>query len=140
MKKVRGLNQATAGEPTSMIRYLHRAADQVDRAMSGHEHSSAISRWATVLSRALGHDEATTWRLDLAGRLHDIGKIMVPESILAKPGGLSTEEWRLLRQHPDHGARMARVIPGFAAVAESIRQHHERYDGEGYPDRLRGNQ
>lgn len=106
--------------------------------MSGHEHSSAISRWATVLSRTLGHDAATTWRLELAGRLHDVGKIVVPESILSKPGDLTAAEWDLLRQHPEHGARLARLVPGLGAVAESIRQHHERFDGTGYPDRLRG--
>ncbi|MEN3306845.1 MAG: hypothetical protein V7603_3047 [Micromonosporaceae bacterium] len=119
-----------------MLHYLRSAADHVDRCMSGHEHSSAVSRWATVLSRALGHDPATTWRVELASRLHDVGKIVVPEAILSKPGGLTTAEWELLRQHPDHGARLARLVPGLGAVAESIRQHHERYDGTGYPDRL----
>ncbi len=138
MNEAGGPEGPTAGEPAPMVAYLRSAADHVDRCMSGHEHSSAISRWATVLSRRLGHDEATTWRLELAGRLHDIGKIVVPEAILSKPGGLSAHEWDLLRQHPDHGARLARLVPGFGAVAETIRQHHERYDGTGYPDRLRG--
>jgi HD-GYP domain-containing protein (c-di-GMP phosphodiesterase class II) len=63
---------------------------------------------------------------------------VVPEAILTKPSRLTDEEWRLLRQHPDHGSRLARLVPGFDAVAESIRQHHERYDGNGYPDRLAG--
>jgi HD-GYP domain-containing protein (c-di-GMP phosphodiesterase class II) len=129
-----------SGDHAPMVHYLRSAADHVDRCMSGHEHSSAMSRWATVLSRALGHDAGTTWRLELASRLHDVGKIVVPEAILSKPGGLTEEEWALLRQHPEHGARLARLVPGFAAVAESIRQHHERYDGTGYPDRLRGNE
>jgi two-component system cell cycle response regulator len=129
-----------AGGPngSAMVHFLRSAADHVDRCMSGHEHSSAVSRWATVLSRALGHDAGTTWRVELASRLHDVGKIVVPEAILSKPGGLTAGEWELLRQHPDHGARLARLVPGLGAVAESIRQHHERYDGDGYPDRLRG--
>jgi two-component system, cell cycle response regulator len=138
MEKAGGLNRSAAGDPAPMVHYLRSAADHVDRCMSGHEHSSAISRWAAVLSRSLGHDPTTTWRLELAGRLHDIGKIVVPEAILNKPGGLTAEEWDLLRRHPDHGARMARLVPGFGAVAETIRQHHERFDGTGYPNRLRG--
>jgi two-component system, cell cycle response regulator len=141
MNEAGGLTGPVLADPADsapMLGYLRSAADHVDRCMSGHEHSSAISRWATVLSHTLGHDEATTWRLQLAGRLHDIGKILVPEAILSKPSELTSTEWELLRQHPDHGARLARLVPGFSAVAETIRQHHERYDGTGYPDRLRG--
>lgn len=121
-----------------MVDFLRQIADQVDLWLSAQEHSTAISRWASVLSSHLGLDEATGWRLELAGRLHDIGKIVVPEAILTKPSRLTDEEWLLLRQHPDHGSRLARLVPGFDAVAESIRQHHERYDGNGYPDRLAG--
>lgn len=58
--------------------------------------------------------------------------------VLTKPGALTEEEWRLLRQHPDFGYRLARMVPGFAGVAHVIRQQHERYDGAGYPDGLRG--
>jgi HD-GYP domain-containing protein (c-di-GMP phosphodiesterase class II) len=138
MKKVRGLNRAAAGEPLPLIQYLREAADQVDRAMSMDEHSGAISRWGTVMARTAGLDETTVWCVDQAGRLHDVGKIMVPEAILAKRENLTDDEWSMLRQHPDHGFRLARVIPGYAAVADSIRAHHERFDGQGYPDRLRG--
>jgi two-component system cell cycle response regulator len=91
-----------------------------------------------VLSRSLGRDAATTRRVALAGRLHDVGKIVIPDAVLGKPGELSTQEWDLLVRHPDHGARLVRVVPGFAAVAESIRQHHERVDGTGYPVGLQG--
>jgi diguanylate cyclase (GGDEF)-like protein len=121
-----------------MVEFLREIADRVDGWLSAQEHSTAISRWATVLSGRLGLDGATQWRLELAGRLHDIGKIVVPEVILTTPSRLTDEQWALLRQHPDHGARLARMVPGFDAVAESIRQHHERYDGTGYPDRLAG--
>ncbi|GIH16426.1 diguanylate cyclase [Rugosimonospora africana] len=126
------------GGEAPMVDYLRQIADRVDLWLSAQEHSTAIARWATVLSGRLGLDEATGWRLELAGRLHDVGKIVVPESILTKPARLTDEEWLLLRQHPDHGSRLARLVPGFDAVAESIRQHHERYDGDGYPDRLAG--
>jgi len=90
------------------------------------------------MSERLGHDDATRWRLELAGRLHDIGKIAIPEAILTKPGPLTEEEWLLVRCHPDHGGRLARLVPDFENIAESIRQHHERFDGTGYPDRRAG--
>ncbi|GAA5188314.1 hypothetical protein GCM10023322_38810 [Rugosimonospora acidiphila] len=150
LSRAKARGRAGSGEPappaappaganqTPMVDFLRQVADQVDLWLSAQEHSTAVSRWATMMSGRLGLDEAIRWRLELAGRLHDIGKIVVPEAILSKPTRLTEEEWLLLRQHPDHGARLARLVPGFDAVAETIRQHHERYDGAGYPDRLGG--
>jgi two-component system cell cycle response regulator len=108
-------------------------ADQVDVCLSSYEHSRAISRWTQHLDTELGYDLPTIRRAALAGRLHDIGKIVIPEAILTKPGALSEDEWRLMRDHPDYGYRLARTVPGFSSVAQVIRQHHERYDGKGYP-------
>jgi diguanylate cyclase (GGDEF)-like protein len=129
---------AAAEDQMSMVGFLTHVADEVDAWLSASEHSRAISRWAAQLSIELSHDESTTRNAALAGRLHDIGKIVVPEAILTKPAALSEEEWLLLRRHPDHGARLARLVPGFGAVASIIRQHHERFDGDGYPGRLAG--
>jgi HD-GYP domain-containing protein (c-di-GMP phosphodiesterase class II) len=125
-------------DQSSMVEYLCHVADEVDARLSVYEHSRAIGRWAVRLSAELGHDEATTRCAELAGRLHDIGKIVIPETILTKPAALSEDEWLLVRQHPDHGFRLARSVPGYSAVAEIIRQHHERYDGRGYPAKLVG--
>jgi len=61
---------------------------------------------------------------------------VIPEAILTKPGPLSDDEWRLMRDHPDYGFRLARTVPGFSTVAHVIRQHHEHYDGSGYPQGL----
>jgi two-component system cell cycle response regulator len=122
----------------AMIDYLSQVADEVDALLSNHEHSRAIGRWTRVLAMEMGYDKDMTRRVELAGRLHDVGKIIVPESILIKPGALTDEEWELMRQHPDSGYRLARVVPGLSCVAEIIRQHHERYDGRGYPARLAG--
>jgi two-component system, cell cycle response regulator len=123
------------GDP-AMVDYLCRVADQVDVCLSSYEHSRAISRWAMQLAGELGYDTPTIRRAALAGRLHDIGKIVIPEAILTKPGPLNDDEWRLMRDHPDYGYRLARTVPGFSTVAHVIRQHHERYDGSGYPQRL----
>jgi two-component system, cell cycle response regulator len=123
---------------TPMINYLCQVADHVDARLSPQEHSMAIARWARELSVELGQDEAATTRVELAGRLHDIGKIAVPDEILSKPARLTEAEWALMKAHPSHGARLAALVPGLAPVAEVIRQHHERFDGTGYPDRLAG--
>ncbi|WP_243754494.1 diguanylate cyclase [Labedaea rhizosphaerae] len=125
-------------EDAEMVEFLFRTADEVDAALSNYQHSKAISLWAMVMASELGADLATIRRAALAGRLHDIGKIVIPASILAKPAALDAEEWRVMREHPDHGYRIAAVVPGFEEVAQSIRQHHERYDGSGYPQGLSG--
>jgi two-component system cell cycle response regulator len=125
------------GDP-AMIDYLCRVADQVDVCLSSYQHSQAISAWVAVLALELGHDEPTVRRAALAGRLHDIGKIVIPEAVLTKQGSLTDDEWRLMRDHPDYGYRLARTVPGFSTVAHVIRQHHERYDGTGYPQGLAG--
>jgi diguanylate cyclase (GGDEF)-like protein/putative nucleotidyltransferase with HDIG domain len=121
-----------------MLQYLFQAADQVDTALSNYQHSKAISLWAMVMAAELGADLATIRRAALAGRLHDVGKIVIPQSILAKPSALNADDWRVMREHPDHGYRLASAVPGFQEVAEAIRQHHERYDGTGYPQGLSG--
>jgi diguanylate cyclase (GGDEF)-like protein len=123
------------GDP-AMVDYLCRVADQVDVCLSSYEHSRSISRWAMLLATELGYDASTIRRAALAGRLHDIGKIVIPEAILTKPGPLNDDEWRLMRDHPDYGFRLARTVPGFSTVAHVIRQHHEHYDGSGYPQGL----
>jgi diguanylate cyclase (GGDEF)-like protein len=123
---------------SAMVDFLRHVADRVDAQLSPQEHSRAVGRWSRRLATELGCDEPTVTRVELAGRLHDIGKIILPDGLLVKPNRLSDEEWRLLRQHPIHGARLAGMVPEFGGVAEVIRQHHERFDGAGYPDRLAG--
>jgi two-component system, cell cycle response regulator len=126
----------TRDQDPDMVEFLFRVADRVDLRLSSRQHSTAISLWAMVLAAELGWDLAMIRRSALAGRLHDIGKIVIPESVLTKPGALSEDDWRLMRAHPDYGYRLANAVPGFGSIAQVIRQHHERYDGTGYPDGL----
>jgi HD-GYP domain-containing protein (c-di-GMP phosphodiesterase class II) len=74
--------------------------------------------------------------LELAARLHDVGKLGIPDAILHKRGPLSEEEWWLMRRHPDIGAAILRAMPGLEEVAALVRFHHERWDGRGYPEGL----
>jgi HD-GYP domain-containing protein (c-di-GMP phosphodiesterase class II) len=74
----------------------------------------------------------------LGGWLHDVGKVAIPERILAKPGPLDDDEWELIRTHPVVGEQMVRGVTALRAAAAAVRHHHERYDGSGYPDGLAG--
>jgi putative two-component system response regulator len=75
-----------------------------------------------------------------AGIVHDIGKVAVPDAILLKPGPLTAEEWKIMREHPVVGERICAPLRSFKLVLPIIRHHHERLDGSGYPDGLRGDQ
>jgi HD-GYP domain-containing protein (c-di-GMP phosphodiesterase class II) len=86
----------------------------------------------------MGLDDATVRRVELAGRLHDMGKVFIAQSVWRKAGALSKAERSLVDQHAQYGCDMARLVPGLADVAEIIRQHHERMDGRGYPLGLAG--
>jgi response regulator RpfG family c-di-GMP phosphodiesterase len=89
---------------------------------------------------ALGLDAREVERIELAARLHDVGKVAIPDSILSKPGALDAEEWEVMRTHPEIGARIVASAPSLAHIADLIRSHHERYDGQGYPDGLSGDE
>ncbi len=73
-----------------------------------------------------------------AGVVHDVGKIAVPDAILLKPGSLTPEEWKLIQEHPAIGERICAPLKSFRVVLPIIRHHHEKLDGSGYPDGLRG--
>jgi putative two-component system response regulator len=88
----------------------------------------------------LGLDETEILALRRAGMLHDIGKVSIPDSILLKPGPLTPDERRVMEQHPVIGERICQPLRSLANVLPVIRHHHERIDGSGYPDRLRGEQ
>ncbi len=97
-----------------------------------------------LISVTIGHSLSLTQRelvaLYRGGFLHDIGKVSVPDAILRKPGPLTEEEWRIMRGHTIHGEAICRPLKTLAPVLPIIRHHHERWDGSGYPDGLRGEQ
>jgi two-component system, cell cycle response regulator len=121
-------------DENAVLAYLERLADQIDARLAAEEHSAAISRWAGALADHLGLGSDARRRCELAGRLHDIGKIVVPDEILLRPGRLTGREWAVLHRHPVQGARLVSLAEGLHQVAAVVRQHHERFDGSGYPD------
>jgi putative nucleotidyltransferase with HDIG domain len=121
---------------TDTVRALVAAMDARDP--SNGTHSQRVTRLALLLGEALGLSAAEMETLELSALLHDVGKIAVPEQILAKPGPLDDEEWSVVREHPTHSEEILRRVASLAEVARVVRHHHERVDGGGYPDGLAG--
>jgi putative nucleotidyltransferase with HDIG domain len=104
------------------------------------EHSRAVSSWCSRLARNLGLSPVETALVRRGGLLHDIGKVGTPEEILNAPRKLTADEWEIMQRHTVDGAHIVADIPILDEFLPAIRNHHERLDGEGYPDRLRAEQ
>ncbi len=103
-------------------------------------HCDRLSEMSTSLGEKLGIPEEDVISLRRAGIVHDVGKVAVPDSILLKPGPLSPAEIEVMRKHPVVGEQICEPLKTFRLVLPIIRHHHERYDGSGYPDHLRGSE
>jgi putative nucleotidyltransferase with HDIG domain len=101
-------------------------------------HSAAVARYAREVARLLGLDEREQDLIHTAALLHDIGKFILPDSVLFANRKLSDEEWELIKLHPEQGAKLVERIEGYGPVAEIVRHHHERYSGGGYPAGIAG--
>jgi HD-GYP domain-containing protein (c-di-GMP phosphodiesterase class II) len=101
-------------------------------------HTSLVARLSRAVAVELGLDQPTLRTLGMVARLHDIGKVAVPDAILNKPAPLNDEEWRLIREHTAAGERIVNRARGLEEVGEAIRATHERWDGGGYPDGIAG--
>ncbi len=97
-----------------------------------HE-NALMEKWAVLVARSLGLDEEAQRRCALAARYHDIGKSTLPKAVLGKSGPLTLLEWELVREHPEMGATLAELTPELEEIGSIIREHHERFDGRGYP-------
>ena len=103
-----------------------------------HGHCERLSDYSASLGEHLGLVEDEITALRRAGIVHDIGKVAVPDAILLKPSRLTGEEWKLIKEHPAVGERICAPLKSFRLVLPIIRHHHEKLDGTGYPDGLRG--
>ncbi|HEX9244898.1 MAG TPA: HD-GYP domain-containing protein, partial [bacterium] len=119
-----------------MVLSLARTMDARDHYTSGH--SERIAVWAEEVARQLGCDEAAVQEIRWGALLHDIGKIGVPDEILRKPSNLTEEEWAVMRQHPVIGEEILASTDRMRGVARIVRHHQEKWNGTGYPDKLRG--
>lgn len=130
------LMQKSTGVMLQAIDALVSAVDAKDHNTAGHSHR--VAELTMSISNRLGISNEERYALELASKLHDIGKIALPDSALNKPSALSDEEWQAMRQHPIVGAKIVGTISELAYVSTIIRHHHERLDGSGYPDGLSG--
>jgi len=103
-----------------------------------HSHSESVGKLVVKMARGLGHPDVVADRVGIAGRLHDLGKIGIPDTILLKPGPLTSEEFEYIKKHPAIGAKILKPIPNLADIVPIIASHHERFDGKGYPMGLAG--
>jgi putative nucleotidyltransferase with HDIG domain len=124
------LERANLSFATALVATL----DARDRYTAGH--SAAVAIYARDIAARMGLTEEQQQLVHLCGLVHDIGKIGLPPGLLEKSGALSLEERREMEQHPVIGERILAKVEDYAEIATIVRHHHERVDGEGYPDRL----
>jgi diguanylate cyclase (GGDEF)-like protein/putative nucleotidyltransferase with HDIG domain len=129
-------NRLLRERSTAAMESLSATVDARDAYTAGH--SRRVQRLALAIGRELDLSEPELDLLGHAALFHDIGKLAIPDAILMKPARLDMEEWRLMRGHADEGARIIDRLGFLADAVPAIRHHHERFDGCGYPDRLRG--
>ena len=124
------------GSGLSAVYALASAVDAKDP--HTYDHSRKVNVYAVALAEAIGLPPDNVSRISTAALLHDIGKIGIPDKILNKDGPLTKEEWEAMRSHPRLGANIVGNIPGLVPTLSGILYHHERYDGSGYPEGLKG--
>jgi putative nucleotidyltransferase with HDIG domain len=124
-------NRRMASFQVGMLSALLRTLDLRDRMTA--RHSAAVAHYSREIARAAGFSELEQELVHTAGLLHDIGKFIFPDHILAGRGKLSQPDWQIIRGHPAEGARIVSHIDGYGPVSEIILAHHERIDGKGYP-------
>jgi diguanylate cyclase (GGDEF)-like protein/putative nucleotidyltransferase with HDIG domain len=127
--------------PTQALGFLAGLVTAVDnKDHYTRRHSEEVTSYAMAIADALGLSPQTKRSLRLAGLLHDVGKISVPDRILRKPGKLNKEEIAVVRQHAQFGEMIVHDIPDVPDIVAAIGAHHERFDGHGYPRQLKGDE
>jgi response regulator RpfG family c-di-GMP phosphodiesterase/signal transduction histidine kinase len=120
----------------STVKSLASAIDAKDEYT--REHSTRVTEFTMKIAAKMNFSGKELGDLELAALLHDVGKIAVPESILNKPGKLTDAEFKLIKEHPARGESILSPVVELKEIARIVRSHHERYDGTGYPDKLKG--
>jgi putative nucleotidyltransferase with HDIG domain len=129
-------NRALRERSTQAMESLSATVDARDSYTAGH--SRRVQQLSLALGRELGLSQAELDLLGHAALFHDIGKLAIPDSILLKPASLTPEEWGIMQGHAEEGARIIDRLGFLQDAVPAIRHHHERFDGTGYPQRLRG--
>lgn len=122
------------GSITSLIQALE-ARDEYTRG-----HSEAVAEISVAMGKAMNFSHEELERLEIAARLHDLGKIGIRDAVLLKPGRLTDDEYAIIKTHPSIGGEILKPIPSMADIIPAVKFHHEKMDGSGYPDGLKGDQ
>jgi HD-GYP domain-containing protein (c-di-GMP phosphodiesterase class II) len=122
----------------AMVCSFHQILDLRD--LNTGVHSTRLAEWAVRVGREFGVPEEFLADLEVGALLHDIGKVGISENILGKPDGLTEEEFRIVRRHPELGWNVIRNLPGLERASLLVLHHHENFDGTGYPAGLKGNE
>jgi putative nucleotidyltransferase with HDIG domain len=120
----------------SMCRSMLLALDAKDQYT--YEHSTRVAYYSLTLGKELQLDENQMYELEMSGLFHDLGKIGTPDSILNKPTRLNEDEFEIMKQHPVRSGEILQGFKDFKNIANFVKHHHERYDGRGYPNGLKG--
>jgi len=129
-------NGALEARFLELAKHWGDSIESKDRYTQGH--CERVAFFACVLADSAGFNGRSLFWFRIGALLHDIGKIIVPTEVLNKPGKLTEEEWAIMKRHPEAGLELVADIDFPGDITAIIRNHHERWDGTGYPDRLRG--
>ncbi len=121
-----------------VVHTLAKTIDAKDAYTNGH--SERVADYSREIAKRYGYDEKRQEEIYMMGLLHDVGKIGVPDTVINKPGKLSDEEYEMIKKHPEKGAEILTTITEMPKLVTGARWHHERVDGRGYPDGLRGDE
>lgn len=132
-ERLKAENQAIS---EMMVRTILKALDCKDHYTFGH--SMRVAYFSLVTGRELGLSEGELKELEMSAIFHDIGKIGTPDQVLNKPSRLTEEEFLVMKQHPEQSYEILKEFPVFEKIAKNARYHHERYDGRGYPEGMKG--
>ena len=135
---VRAKVEHLEGVYLTIVRDWGRSIESTDSYTYGH--SERVATYGIALSSALGLDDAEVTTIRIGAYLHDLGKVRVPHEILNKPGRLTQDEFEIMKLHPEYGLEMLAAVEFPWDIKPIIRSHHEKMDGSGYPDRLRGDE
>jgi len=130
------LSRVSLEDLHDMVAALSKALEAKSAHMCGH--SERVAEISLIIAQRIGLSLTEQERIHIGAHLHDIGKIGIPDAILNKPGKLTESEFMIIRQHPEIGGDIVSKVKVFRSVVDIVRHHHERFDGKGYPDKLRG--
>ncbi len=119
-----------------IVKSLAAAIDAKDSYTNGH--SVRVAEYSREIARRAGYDDLALQKIYITGLLHDVGKIGIPDAIINKEGRLTDEEYSIIKTHPEKGAAILQSIEKVPELSIGARWHHERYDGRGYPQGLKG--